>query len=206
VNVAEIGYVSDLAAGGLTMATAVQNALKRKKELLRELAEIDSFLAMHERFSTWAVVTLPEEGALEAGFPSLKAQSGDLRVQSSNVGGKRRGRPAEFVVLMQQILKDTGQPMQRAQLVSAVEKMGIIIPSDDKERYLGTILWRNRDKFVNIPGAGYRLTDDMLPDEVDEAHQMSDLLQLDDDVKDRALDEAEERNSAIVQQMARDRR
>jgi len=38
-----------------------------------------------------------------------------------------------------------------------VEKRGIEIPSTDKQRYLGTILWRHRDRFVNIEGKGYWL-------------------------------------------------
>jgi len=76
---------------------------------------------------------------------------------------KPPGRPADFVGIMARILGDMRRPMQRGELVAAVEERGVTIPSEDKARYLGTILWRNRDQFVNIPEAGYWLADAPCP-------------------------------------------
>ena len=54
--------------------------------------------------------------------------------------------------------------MQRGELVDAVEKAGMPIISDDKPRYLGTILWRNGDRFVNRAD-GYWLKHEPIPTE-----------------------------------------
>lgn len=70
---------------------------------------------------------------------------------------KQRGRPADFANIMERVLADVGKPMQRGKLVEAVEGRGVEIPADDKARYLGTILWRHKDRFVNIPNLGYWL-------------------------------------------------
>jgi hypothetical protein len=38
-----------------------------------------------------------------------------------------------------------------------MEKRDVTLPSEDKPRYVGTILWRNSDRFRNLPEFGYWL-------------------------------------------------
>jgi len=68
-----------------------------------------------------------------------------------------RGRPADFAEIMEVILKEIGRPLHRGELVEEVERRGHMIPSRDKPRYLGTILWRREDKFVSVENRGYWL-------------------------------------------------
>ena len=37
------------------------------------------------------------------------------------------------------------------------EARDVEIPATDKARYVGTIMWRNKSKFLNIEGRGYWL-------------------------------------------------
>jgi hypothetical protein len=68
---------------------------------------------------------------------------------------------------METILKDGGKPLQRGEFVEEIEKRGHMIPSEDKPRYLGTILWRREDLFESIEGRGYWLKDVPVPPEHD---------------------------------------
>ena len=47
--------------------------------------------------------------------------------------------------------------MMRGELADAIEAGGVKMPSKDKPRYLGTVLWRERERFVNLEGHGYWL-------------------------------------------------
>ena len=78
-----------------------------------------------------------------------------------------RGRPADFARIMETILKDVRRPLQRGEFVEEVEKRGHMIPSEDKPRYLGTILWRRDDLFESVDGRGYWLKGITVPPEHD---------------------------------------
>lgn len=156
------------------MASAIHNALKRKKELERELAEIHRFLSMYDQFS----------GSPAAGIKASRSQPAtpDESGDASEAGNTGRLKPAALAQLMEEILDETGKPMQRYELVAAVEARGFKIESEDKPRYLGTILWRHRDRFVNISGQGYTLATDMPADEAEGHRRVSEALGDDDDV------------------------
>lgn len=127
------------------MDAALANALKRQKELLAELEQIEQFLALHKRFAA------PESAPVKRKRVS--------RPRKRMV----RSRPDDFVSLMETALRRNSAPMTRGQLAAAVEHQGVRIPSADKAKYLGTILWRNSQKFENIEGKGYWLRGVPLP-------------------------------------------
>lgn len=126
--------------GGRSHGSALANALRRRAEIQKELEEIDLFVKLHERFAG----TNPEHVS-------------QIVQESDGIGTRVRGRPADFADYMETVLRGADMPLSRAALVTEVEKRGIEIPSTDKQRYLGTILWRHRDRFVNIEGKGYWL-------------------------------------------------
>lgn len=53
--------------------------------------------------------------------------------------------------------------MTRGALADALQSDGISIPSEDKARYLGTILWRKSAIFENLEGKGYWLRNQKIP-------------------------------------------
>lgn len=131
---------------------ALANALKRKQDLEAELAEISEFIRLHTRFS----------GTKDETKDTLMpVSSGDIPGRSHLRGriltGKRRGRPRGFVEVLANVISDIGMPMRRGDLVQEIERRNVAIPSVDKERYLGTILWRNHGRFINLEGHGYWL-------------------------------------------------
>ena len=160
------------------MATAVHNALKRKKELERELGEINRFLALYDQFSDANPSTRTKLAAI-GGKESVES---DLHKSGSGDVEKMRGRPAEFAGLMEQAIRAHNRPLSRTELVAILEASDVDIPSEDKPRYLGTILWRHKDKFVNVSGKGYLMEDMLPPDQAAKERRMSDMLSEDDDV------------------------
>lgn len=102
-------------------------ARQRRREIETELASIDQFLADYSKFSGAPVIT------------------------------KRPGRPEEIAKAVTSILREAKVPMQRGAILAALTERGVVIISPDRERYLGTILWRWRSRFVNEPGRGYRM-------------------------------------------------
>ncbi len=63
--------------------------------------------------------------------------------------------PDEVVVKAREVLSEAGKPMRRGQLVDALLKRGVPLAGKDKNKNLGTILWRNSDQFVNLDKLGY---------------------------------------------------
>lgn len=132
------------------MADALANALKRKEELERELAEINQFVSLYQRFSGGAE---PERrDMLSPPVDDGESTRGHIAIRSKRVLGT-----GAVSKLTEGMLRERGLPMTRSQIVEALEHRNYYIPSGDKARYIGTILWRNRDRFVNLPGQGYWL-------------------------------------------------
>ena len=55
--------------------------------------------------------------------------------------------------------------MTRGELVEALARRDVHIPAQDKPRYIGTLIWRNKSKFVNIEGRGYWLRGQIAPND-----------------------------------------
>ena len=53
------------------------------------------------------------------------------------------------------LLRDRQKPMTRTEIAEALELKGIPVAGVDPSKAIGTILWRMRDEFVNLPGWGY---------------------------------------------------
>ncbi|SDJ72893.1 hypothetical protein SAMN05216338_106242 [Bradyrhizobium sp. Rc2d] len=143
------------------MDQVLAKALKRRLELENELAKLDQFIEMYRDL---------EGTNREAVDTGGNSQSQDRPSEVARVGSESaipirpRGRPADFVRIMEGVLKDAGRPLNRAAMVAEIEVRGINIPSQDKPRYVGTILWRARHKFVHIAEYGYWLKYTALPE------------------------------------------
>jgi hypothetical protein len=149
------------------MDQALANALKRRLELEKELNKLNQFIHMYHELAG----TKGEDGDTPHLFeiqPGMLVESpagaGFQGVVRSGGWIKPRGRPADFAQIMATVLKDVGYPLQRGQLVEEIEKRGHSIPSSDKPRYLGTILWRNGQTFESIDGRGYWLKGVRVPE------------------------------------------
>lgn len=72
---------------------------------------------------------------------------------------KKRSRgelPPETVAkIARETLIEHGRPMKRGELVKALEAREVPLAGKDKNKNLGTILWRHASMFVSLDGLGY---------------------------------------------------
>ncbi|TIU00817.1 MAG: hypothetical protein E5W43_07140 [Mesorhizobium sp.] len=159
------------------MDKAYANALRRKDEIEAELARINSFIAMYKHFSG-------PEG--EQNEPSTQESSEAGNKETAAPRSIRFPKPSEIADMAERLIRGAGHPLTRAQIVERLEKADVELNSEDKPRYVGTILWREKGRFVNIPGEGYTMNDMatplqalqglMLPDEENDDEKGSDLI------------------------------
>lgn len=116
--------------------------VERRNGLLQELVELDQFINAYKPSKT-------------------KPPVGHKKVNP--VRARRRGAPNQFVALIEQVIKDAGKPLSRADIVSEIESKDISIPGQHKTKYVGTLMWREREKFIHIVGHGYWLKYQPLP-------------------------------------------
>ena len=138
--------------GHIMTDDAYKNAIKRRNELLSELKEVELFISLYQRFIG------TKEGETEPLYqPSI---FGDDMAKPDSVEPaphrkKRRGNPGIIADAAERIIRESGRPMVRGEIAEALEAGGIEIPSGDKARYVGTVLWRQSDRFENLEGEGY---------------------------------------------------
>jgi hypothetical protein len=139
------------------MDRAVVNALTRKAELERELSEIETFIKLYHRFggdgvsaeavssSTPPFQTLPTHMADHKGVGGV-----ERTIRARAYGGK--GSPPTMIAdTAVEVVIDNNKPMEKPELVAAVESRGLTIASGDKSNYMHIILSRYaKDRLVRI--------------------------------------------------------
>lgn len=63
--------------------------------------------------------------------------------------------PVEVARHARNILIEHGRPLKRGALVRALMEKGVPLAGSDKNKNLGTIMWRHPDMFVHLDGFGY---------------------------------------------------
>lgn len=71
--------------------------------------------------------------------------------------------PSDIAASARQILLEANRPMKRGELVAELERRGVPLAGKDKNKNLGTILWRHPDQFVGLEKLGYWLKGVPLP-------------------------------------------
>jgi hypothetical protein len=142
------------------MATPLENARKRLTALRAEAREIERFIEMYERFER-KNVSGPSSSGLdhsEETYPQNSTNSPPVDNWDNADLGERTGpRPTEIAEMMERMIREAGRPMTRGEILKAFDMRDYEIPAKDRSRYLGTIAWRNKGKFINVNGLGYWL-------------------------------------------------
>jgi hypothetical protein len=142
------------------MSTPLENAKKRLVALRREVEEIERFVAMYDAFSDEPDIKTTRPRVRHEGNSEefIHRQSGTVDSGENSSSEERLGpTPTHLAKIMEDLIRSVGRPMTRGELVRALEVRDIMIPAQDKARYLGTIVWRNKARFINIKGRGYWL-------------------------------------------------
>ena len=143
--------------GEVAVDESLSKALELRRKLKDELEKVERFIdAHHELFGN-------EHGQKELPFSHIIADDAHQPRKASIQKRSRRLKTIRLADVAEKILLEAGHPMTRGQLVSALEKKNVKLKSSDNARYVGTIMWRNRDRFINFPVSGYWVRSHDLP-------------------------------------------
>jgi hypothetical protein len=130
----------------------VESARKRLFDIEEEAEKLRLFLA------AW-------EGVADLLTPSTEATSTDIKAVDKSpieapTGALPRTRavnpPTDQVVEAAiHLLRVRGHPMSRSALHSALWERGVKVRGTDPVKTLGTILWRAKDRIIQLEGYGY---------------------------------------------------
>jgi hypothetical protein len=134
------------------------SALRARRDRLKsQLDAISEAINKIEKI----IRALPPE-ALE----HITASSPDIQT-TQDMGSSRRAKgfipPRDVALAAKSALLAAGRPLKRGALVAELEKRGVILAGTDKNKNLGTILWRHSELFVTIKKLGYWVKDIPLP-------------------------------------------
>jgi hypothetical protein len=89
----------------------------------------------------------------------IKTHVGDGSVKQRRPRTPKSGASpvSEVLQACRLVLTDVTKPMKRATLLHSIEELGVCLAGQDKARYLGNLLWRHPEEFVNVPRKGYLL-------------------------------------------------
>lgn len=118
---------------------------RRIDALVIEQTEVQTFLDQYERFARVAPAEKPDDVQ---------------RPAQSNAKSRRKQpvTPSELAKISRAILEEKGRPLTRGELAAELEARGVYLHGTndpEKAKYVGTILWRKPEEFVNIDGRGY---------------------------------------------------
>jgi hypothetical protein len=124
--------------------------LERRAELVKEAAALDALISHYQRLeSRMESESLEMPGQLSFyGAPSSRA------VKAAEI--------ARMVDAARRIILVANRPMKRGDIAQALEQQGFELPGRDKNKVLGTNLWRS-GKFRTIGDQGYWPKDTPLP-------------------------------------------
>lgn len=140
-------------------------ALRDANLSTRKMASLDELLADLTAKRAEVMETLKQiDNAIKHVREAREALGGnlaDLFDQADTSSSPMAGRiprvlsPLEVTKHARSILLSHGKPMKRGALVRALLDRGVPLAGSDKNKNLGTILWRHGDMFVHIERLGY---------------------------------------------------
>ena len=148
----------------------VWKALQRRRELQEELNQVNTFLALYEKFvgpignASGTELPTPDLGqppdALEHGYKQLRP-FGPIVTPVPNVEPVRsasrtlRMNNKAFVALAREILLENGRPLGKDDLLRKIHERGLTVGGNNEAETIKSKLWRVKAEIVRIQGAGY---------------------------------------------------
>lgn len=161
------------------MPTLFEKLQLEREEYRKKIEEIDLLVSLLRKYGIEDAIAEEQMGSQAE---KLLGRSGDTVLWPSVASSKRtvdfsslrtmktpESRPTRnlprkrMYEVVTQILRERKKPMTRHEMVDALEMKGIPVAGVDRPKAIGTILWRMRKHFVNLPGWGYWLINEDFP-------------------------------------------
>jgi hypothetical protein len=116
------------------------------------LTQLDVLLENLKSFKSTKGIEVLEQILAANPLPSESNPAYFARLESEH---RQPLPPEEVAETARRILKEVGHPLKRGQLVKEFAARHIPLAGKDKNKNLGTILWRHGNMFVSLDGLGY---------------------------------------------------
>jgi hypothetical protein len=135
----------------------IRRLLKRREAALRELERVDELIKLYQEVKKGEAEKEDTSNEFSILFGPLVGENvrPHQRRPPTYVSPSQKVRPKDVGPIARRLMLDNGHPMTRTELLDALKKSGVRLAGTDEARYLGTIMWRLRDEFINIEGHGY---------------------------------------------------
>ncbi|WP_428489674.1 hypothetical protein [Rhodopila sp.] len=139
---------------------AIERALSRRREILEELKQIDTFVTLYRKYAGAGVDTTSLDPNQIQSSPTNEASfSGTVsgitaRITAENPAPKGM-RQHEFVSFVKEMLIKHGRPMQAHEILDSFHEKGRHVGGSNETSNLKTKLWRAKMEITTIPGSGY---------------------------------------------------
>lgn len=135
----------------------IRRLLKRREAALRELERVDELIKLYQEVKKGEEEEDDAATDINRLLRSLAEQGVrlDQRREVLRHMPAHTVRPKDVGPIARRLMLDNGRPMTRTELLEALKQNGVQLAGSDEARYLGTIMWRLRDEFINIEGRGY---------------------------------------------------
>lgn len=115
--------------------STVVKALKKLKELQYEVSRLEAFVSTYEELHGRK---LDRDELLSGGGSHSTHRS------------RRRNNVSKLLDLSERLIREAGRPLTRGELADAMERENVTVHATDVPKYLGTLLWRNKDRFEAV--------------------------------------------------------
>lgn len=154
------------------MANVVKIAKEKITQLRSQIVELERFIDLHETLASGGLPSshMPSNDEMMATDHLAQKREGYTAHQNSvDNSGKRvrnKMRPDHMAELIARVIRESGRPLTRGEIVRALDARDVPIPFEDRERYIGTIAWRHKGLLPNIDGRGYWIRDLPVPEPI----------------------------------------
>lgn len=142
--------VKRLYCGVIKMNDAVRKALKKMKELKVEIERLEQFIRTYEELSGSEV----KRDELTVDVKNGENSTNIARTIDSTPVKKRRNNISKLLKVAERLINEANMPLTRTEIADGMVRLGFTVHASDIPKYLGTLLWRNDDRFVSV-GDGY---------------------------------------------------
>lgn len=146
--------------GGAYMSEIIEQAKQRLDYHRREVKKLEEFLRTAGEISGTNV----EFNDFQKQEPEETKPPVYKPVEKRRLSSRGGASPREIVEIMRRVIRETGRPLTRGEIVDALEARDVDLPATDKNRYIGTIAWRFKAFFTHIDGRGYWVADEPVKD------------------------------------------
>lgn len=140
------------------LAQKINHLNQELEDARRDLAEVDQFIGLWERFSG----EKPPVAAIGTPKPALV-----IRYRPTPKPKPANPPKEQIGDVVEKFLRDRGLPATRKMIAKHLKDENIIIHGTNPDMVLSTMLWRMQERFRRLPPHGYWLTNEPDPDGLD---------------------------------------